>query len=710
MNEVNFLKTFIDSLKVGTIVLNEQEKVLLWSQWLTKHTGITADQALDRKLSDIFSGKVAPKLVFGINTAVSLERVTLVSNRIHRHPLPLYKCQVGEKTREPLEHSIQISPLKIAANTTYCLIQIFDVSSEARKGQALADATNKIRETEDALEEHRLKMSAVFESARDGIFIFDDNGKFVTLNEAAAYMFGYQKEHMANKTIHDLITDIAKYKNHKLPEIIEILGSAKKTVEVDARKSCGTTFPVEFSVSRINTPEQPNEALYVSVVRDITERKIAEERLERLSHYDPMTRLPNRTLFRDRLDQAIRRSKRFGKYFIVISLDIDRFKLINDSLGHDDGDLLLVSVGERLKECFREVDTVARMGGDDFAILLEDIDKHDSALTVANKISEAFKPHFVVNGHKLFITTSLGVAVYPEAGETANELLRNSDAAMYSAKSKGRNSIEFYSAELSSFSTERLRLEKDLTHALENHEFLLNFQPLISLGRDSVFGAEALIRWIHPELGFIPPDSFIPVAEDTGLIIDIGKWVFETACRFCKRVNELGFTDFRIAINISPRQFTDPEFYDFMIAAIKSIDLSPSYIELEITENMLMENVDANVNFLKQLKQDGFRLSMDDFGTGYSSLSYINQFPLDTIKIDRSFVQGLPETLDSLSITKAILYMAKGLKLDVVAEGVETEQQKEFLKDELCELAQGYLISRPLAEEDFVNWIQQYDQ
>lgn len=710
MGKEKSIDSLIDHLEIGVVLLDAARRITGWNLWVTSRLGYAGDSLKDKTLAQIFPEAALSELLPVIDACFqAASRLDQGSNGLDSGecensslkmqcenwhvPVPVPASDDSGQINNFTFH-VQLKPFGLANGEMGCLLQFQDANLLPNGVDVAGIIAN----------EHRMR--TMFESARDGIITFELNGQIASFNKAAAKLFGYSDLGLAGSSIFKIIDELAALRHQKDLDVIFSNWEIEfNNIELTGIKACGTTFPVEFSISHIDN--ERNE-LYVGVFHDVSERKHTEEKLERLAHFDPMTQLPNRSLFRDRLNQAIRRSNRFKKSFILMYIDLDRFKVINDTLGHEIGDALLQQVSERLRLCVREVDTVARIGGDEFTAILEDVSDETSAAIVAQKIMTAINQGYQISAHEIYITSSIGIAIYPMAGETVSELLKHADVAMSDSKSKGRNTFSYYTDELVEASSARMEIEKGLRTALVNKEFYLVFQPLVNLESGNVFGAEALIRWEHPERGFVPPDQFIPIAEETGSMLDIGRWVFYTACTFCRKVLDTGKDSFQIAINISPRQFADTGFYDFVHHVLNEVGITAHSIELEITEGLLMEDVEANIKLLNRLSDDGFRISMDDFGTGYSSLSYINRFPLNTIKIDRSFVQGLPETLDSLSITKAILYMAKGLGLDVVAEGVETESQKNFLRDELCDLAQGYLISRPLNENDFLEWLVHY--
>jgi len=452
----------------------------------------------------------------------------------------------------------------------------------------------------------------------------------------------------------------------------------------------------------------------LAIVRDITERKSAEAKIYNLAYYDELTELPNRELFSQSLARTIAQAKQDRQKFAVLFVDLDRFKRINDTLGHTIGDELLKDVAARLAKCTRSTDSIehfdpasagniklARLGGDEFVIKLYGIDSEESVSQVATRIIDALTPPFTCAGHQFVVTPSIGIALYPQDGRNGEELLMNADSAMYRAKAVGRNNFKFYSETMRTKSLHRLDLENLIRSAIEEQQFKLNFQPKVEAESFRLVGAEALLRWHHPERGTIPPDDFIPIAEETGLIVPIGRWVLEEACKQVKHWASSPVGAVPVSVNISSHQFRDNGLVGDVLDAIRMAGIKPTQLELEITESVLLQDVDKTLIELRALKEAGVSLSIDDFGTGYSSLSYLKRFPIDTIKIDRSFVQDLHQDTDDAAICAAILAMSRQLGLNVVAEGVETREQLEFLRRHRCNHIQGYICSKPLTAEDF---------
>lgn len=438
------------------------------------------------------------------------------------------------------------------------------------------------------------------------------------------------------------------------------------------------------------------------VIFDVTERAREKERFHQLVYYDALTGLPNRELFIDRLDQAVKEGRRKKESGAVLVIDLDHFKRINDTLGHVIGDQLIKAVAVRLQKVMYESDTITRISGGSFMLLLPRMAKASHAENVANKILMSFKAPLAVQGHELFTTCSIGIVIFPQDGEDPQVLIKNADAAMHLAKERGKDRFQLYSSSIANNSFERLVLENSLRHALEKKEFRLFYQPQLDLRDGKIIGAEALIRWQHPDLGSIPPMEFIPVAEETGLIHPIGNWIMETACEQKMQWQKAGFRALRVSVNLSARQFHYVNVVDMITEALRKTGIDPRSLDVEITESTLMEHLEETTETLRRLKEMGVRISIDDFGTGYSSLMYLKTFPIDTLKIDKSFVHDIMTDSDDRAITQAIISMAHSLKLEVVAEGVEEEGQLDILKSQGCDIIQGFLFSKPIPPEDLL--------
>ncbi len=549
-----------------------------------------------------------------------------------------------------------------------------------------------------AQEKLRLWQRAL-ESSVNAITIIDAslaNFPYVYVNPAFERITGYTSEEALGKNGRFL-----QNQDTDQPELENIRRAVKEQRDGKAllrnyRKD-GSLFWNELYISPVRN-DAGQVTHYIGIQNDVTERKQYEEQLAYQSAHDTLTRLPNRNLAQDRLAQGIIFARRAGHQLALLFIDLDNFKVVNESLGHNVGDQLLQIVAHRLGDCIRSGDTVARLGGDDFAVILTDISQEEEISRVTHKILAAIAEPVPVESHQLTVTCSIGISLFPRDGEDATTLLKNADAAMYQAKDQGRNGIQYYTAEINSRIFQRLMLENSLRTALERNEFALHYQPQVSLLTGQVIGMEALLRWHHAELGMVSPANFIPLAEETGLIIPIGAWVLHTACKQAKAWHDAGLPPVRVAVNISGRQFREniPQLVE---NALAESGLPAQYLELEITESVAMQHAESTEITLDALRNMGVRLSIDDFGTGYSSLSYLKRFPINKLKLDQSFVRDIISDSDDAAISMAIIALAHGLKLDVIAEGVETESQLSFLRSHGCDAIQGYYFSRPVPAE-----------
>jgi diguanylate cyclase (GGDEF)-like protein len=517
-------------------------------------------------------------------------------------------------------------------------------------------------------------------------------------NKCDVYLLDYR---LGEHTGLDLLQEAIE--NGCTAPIILLTGQGDHQVDVEAMKAGASDYLIK---GRINADSLERS------IRYSIERKKSEKRILQLAFYDSLTGLPNQTSYRDRLQQVIAHARRYNRIAAVLFLDLDNFKRINDTLGHRAGDHLLKLVSERLNGTIRSSDslsrnrldkfqsTVARQGGDEFTLILTEIRNPEDAAKVAHRLVSKLSEPYKLEGYEVFITVSIGIAIFPVDGEDIDSILMNADAAMYHAKKQGKNNFQFYRLTMNERAMERLNLENDLRKALERDELLLHFQPKVGIESGKVVGMEALIRWQHPEIGMVSPAEFIPMAEETGLIVPIGEWVLQAACAQINAWQAQGLAPIPVSVNISSQQFQHQELLITIGRLLESSGIPPERLMLEITESVIMQNTDSTFDILNTLTAMGLRLLIDDFGTGYSSLSYLKRLPVFAIKIDRSFINDIATNPDDAAIIKAIIAMAQNLKLKVVAEGVETEEQLAFLRDEQCDVMQGYLFSRPLPAEE----------
>jgi diguanylate cyclase (GGDEF)-like protein/PAS domain S-box-containing protein len=547
------------------------------------------------------------------------------------------------------------------------------------------------------------KLSQAVDQSANMVTITDPAGVIEYVNPKFCEVTGYAREEIIGRelwSMKSLDMPVATFK-----DVWEALNAGREWHgELHNRKRNGEFYWCLESISPVRD-EQGQIMNFVCVAEDISDRKHAETTIRHLAYYDALTGLPNRRLFRDRLEQTKTSAQRSGSLFGLMYLDLDRFKHVNDTLGHEVGDMLLKAAAQRISECLRKGDTMARLGGDEFAVIVSEVTQHEHLATVADKIVRAMQAPFVLNNFELFSSTSVGISVFPTDGSDTDALIKNADVALYRAKEQGRNNFQFFLPDMSARSMERLVIESKLRHAIEREELELHYQPQIELASGRVIGVEALLRWRSPELGLMLPAEFIPLAEETGLIVPVGEWVLHAACRQYRVWLDRGLTVGRLAVNLSPRQFRQAGLDATVEAALRAAALPPECLEVEITENTAMSNPTLSQAILDRLLAVGIQVAIDDFGTGYSSLSTLKHFPVTRLKVDKAFVQDIAENPDDAAIVLAIIRMAQSLNLGVIAEGVETAAQLEFLKHNGCDEAQGYLFSRPIAADELVQWL-----
>lgn len=578
---------------------------------------------------------------------------------------------------------------------------------------SLVSYESELARQSSALRDNEARLRAVLSTVPDAIVTIDAERRIRSINSGAETLFGYSHAQAREKILDDLIDPAERqsFLDHFEQYVNASAPTARDNphIELKGRQRTGRLFDMELVIAPMSGEQHTARAGggdLVCVMRDISERKRAQKRLIYMANYDDLTGLPNRTLFHDRLEHAIAHAHREGNYVGLVFIDLDRFKTINDTLGHQLGDELLVAVARRLSQRMREGDTVARLGGDEFTLVIEGIDHpEDSGRVVRTILGELAAP-FQLGGREVFATASAGITTYPIDASDAEGLLQCADTAMYRAKQLGGHTYQFFTADMNAQTAERLSMENDLRRALERSEFVVHYQPRIEQQNLRCVGVEALLRWQRPERGMVAPGQFIPILEETGLINEVGQWVLHEASRQLKawRAHDIG--DLRVSINLSPRQFRDGNLADLISETVSAAGLAPRDIELEITESLLVDDRKETLQVLKELGQRGFSVAIDDFGTGYSSLSYLKRFRIDTLKIDRSFVRDIDDQNDGATIVDTIIKMAHSLGLSVTAEGVETKQQLAFLKSRHCEEVQGYYFSAPLAADQFLSWLQ----
>jgi diguanylate cyclase (GGDEF)-like protein/PAS domain S-box-containing protein len=562
---------------------------------------------------------------------------------------------------------------------------------------------------EDALFVEKERAQVMLDSIGDAVLSTDLSGNITYLNLVAESMTGWSREDAVGRPLAEVfhVIDASTRENCRNP--MELAIQHNRTVSLATNSILIRHDRAELFIEDSAAPIHDRLGRVtgaVIVFHDISAAKAMTVKISELAQHDVLTGLPNRAYLNDRISQAITNAHRHGSKFAVLFLDLDNFKHINDSLGHPIGDTLLQSVARRLVSCVRDSDTVSRQGGDEFVVLLSEVAHAKNAAPCAQKLLTMLKAPNFVGHHSLEVSASIGISIYPEDGQDPETLIKTADTAMYQAKKNGRNNYKFFEEEMNIRAVERQSIEEDLRGALERQEFVLQYQPKINLRTGAITGAEALIRWLHPHRGMVSPLMFVPVAEDSGLILPIGMWVRREACQQARAWQDAGFPPLPVAVNISVVEFRDQNFLASVRAILKETRLEPCRLELELTESVLMQHVDTSTSVLQQLKAMGVRLAVDDFGTGYSSLSYLRRFPIDALKIDRSFVHEITSNPDDATIVRAVISMGRSLNHCVIAEGVETREQCTFLQDQQCDQGQGYYFSRPVFPAQFAKLLE----
>ena len=613
-----------------------------------------------------------------------IHQLTVVSDSL------VFAFQRGSQSRQQL--MLKILAVVVVLNM---VLFVFGIVFSKRY---IAERTRSMQALKDSEKEWRL----TFDAIPDFISLHDNDYKILRANKALADYVGLPASELVGKNCYEFFNCQTNPKQ-KCPMQKSIESGQEATEELD---ELAIGVPLQITTSPV-IDDAGEVIASVHISRDISERKRYEERLRYLAHHDDLTDLPNRSLFVDRLRQEIIHSQRHEKLLAVLFLDLDRFKVMNDTLGHVTADRLLQDVAARLHACVREGDTLARQGGDEFVILLSDIDHREDAGRIAQKINNVIAEPFVINNRQLFITTSIGISIYPDDGEDDQNLIKNADMAMYRAKDEGRATFQYYQPSMGEQVRERLVMESSLRQAMQRGEFFLRYQARLNMKSGELTGVEALLRWQHPEMGEVLPDQFVPLLEETGLIEPVGDWVLRTACKQAKQWQKAGFPYLNMSVNLSARQFNNKGLANYIASLLHDTKLDASCLELEITESILMEHNETVVSALYELSKIGIRLAIDDFGTGYSSLSYLKRFPIQTLKIDRAFIKDIPYDPDDVAITLAIIALAKNMHLKVVAEGVETEQQLELLRQHECDELQGFYFGKPMLPEGLACFLQQ---
>ena len=580
-------------------------------------------------------------------------------------------------------------------------------SSAIKRSGEVTGAVVTIKDITDrkVIEDHLEVAKRVFETSVEGVTITDANSRILYVNPAFTKITGYTEDEAVGKKPNILRSDRhGRSFYEKMWNTLKTEG--KWCGEIWNRRKNGEAYPEWLSITAIKD-RQGKVTRYVGVFHDLSDVKLKDETIEIQANYDALTGLPNRTLYIDRLEQALVHARRGGNEPAALVMNIDRFRNINDGFGYTVGDRLLQMAGDRLRLFTRREETVARLGGDRFAFILESATRGGGVLKPVHRIMRALADPFTINGHDIYVTASVGVAQFPGDGKDAETLVRNAEVAMYKAKEQGRNTYCLYTPMMNTRAFERLELESALRKALEREELIIYYQPKLNIKTGVVVGAEALLRWAWPEKGLVSPADFIPVAEETGLIIPIGEWTLKKVCERVKVWSEREGLDLPVAVNLSARQFEDRNLVGLIQKALSDSGADPELLEVEITESTVMENVEDAVSIMREIRSIGVKLAMDDFGTGYSSLSYLKRFPINSLKIDRSFVRDITTNPDDAAISILIIAIARNLGLKVIAEGVETEDHLRFLREHNCDEMQGYLFSPPVPEKEFIKIVKE---
>ena len=681
----------IDKADIGYIILDKDTRVLVWNKWMERASGRLQSDALNHPLAEIFPEIRDSRLEDAISNALERGMAGLLSAKLHRAP-PL-TLRRGDGGIACLTNPVIIlRPLSgIEVNRHGCLIQIIDETNSATREKTLRAQAITLRAQEEQLR-------TLFEAINDTVLLLDEECCIVALNDTACLRLGGAKADISGRSFLDLLPtpNALTYRRY-----FNAVVDSRTPQRFEDTLGDGT-----YLVSMYPVPNGQGRIQRIAVLAsDITERKLFEKRIFHLAHHDALTGLPNRAYLLDRIEHAINVAGRTRRRVGLVFLDLDHFKAVNDTMGHDSGDALLKTVANKLTSVVRASDTVARMGGDEFVILLEPAGQDQDIARMMERIITALDLRWGTGADTVRVTTSIGVSVFPDNGNDARLLMKAADTAMYAAKSEGRNRFQFFSEEMTIRTLKRLHLERALREAVPNDEFIVYYQPKICFESNLICGAEALVRWRHPERGLLAPSEFIPLAEDTGIIVEIGEWVLERVCKQIAEWLEAGRAPLSVAVNISPRQLFSNNFVDFVTKCLNKHEVPLKFLQIEITENAIMSDLAKATIILGKLRQLGISIAIDDFGTGYSSLSYLSRLPIDVIKIDRSFVAGLADRNENLEIINAIVSLGRSLKMIVVAEGIETIKDVNVLTNACCHLGQGYLFAKPMAAADLEKWL-----
>ncbi len=711
---LELIQQTVNESDLGILVLDNELNVALWNDWMGAHSGKSSEHTINKPLLEICPELYQSRVYDAILNSLETDQPAVISNVLNRSPFDLYPKSTGRLSTQPhqekIQQSIKIIPLSLSSGMKYCMVQISDVSAAVQREKTLE---SQVRDRKD-IERKLSKERALFIKGPTVVLTWAMHPEWHVdyISPNITLLLGYREEQFLNRKIHlpDLIHPDDLDQFLKLLKADHSESNSLYEQEFRIRNSSGE-YRWVYNLTSVDHDRNEGKPGYLGYLLDITERKQFQEKIQRQAFYDELTGLPNRRMFLDRMERELVRTRRHSYIGALLFIDIDRFKQINDSLGHDAGDYLLKHIARRLTACLRLEDTAARLGGDEFVVILSDLGEDIYVVTqntriVAEKIRAALSEKLQIENTVVHSTPSIGIVTFPtEEESTASDLLRFADTAMYRAKSEGRNEIRFFSPDMQDHIENQLHLENSLRQALEKQEFSLNFQPLIN-NHGKITGAEALLRWFHPKKGWISPAEFIPIAEETGMILPLGEWALEEACRTLRawesnKNAQKAFFLPRVAINVSPKQFRQANFVSRVESILDDYQLKPNRLEIELTEGIVVADVEDTINKMSALQSIGIHISIDDFGTGYSSLAYLKRLPIDVLKIDQSFVRGITTDKDNSAIVETIISMAKHMELDVIAEGIETQDELHHLSSQGCKLFQGYLFSKPLPADDF---------
>ncbi len=707
------LEQAINEFDLGIIIIDAQFKVVLWNGWMVTHSGRAKQDVAGSKLLDICPELENSRVFEAITNTLETGQPAIISNVLNRTPFALYPPLSLSQLRPEqarIQQAIKIVPISIASQANYCLVQINDVTASVKRERALEQQVKDRKLIEQKLSQER----SLFIAGPTVVLTWRTKPKWQIdyISPNITLQFGYRTEQFTDSTLHfpDLIhaDDVDVF-------LESLEGDKTKNqahVEQEFRiLDASGQYRWVYNLTSINRNMQGEVSDYLGYMLDISQRKLFQEKIEHQAYFDELTGLPNRRMFLDRLQREIVRARRREYMGALFFIDLDRFKMINDTLGHEVGDQLLQKVAKRLQCCLRADDTAARLGGDEFVVILSDLGAHRVGIThtclmVAEKVRNALGEKYIINGNEVISTPSIGIVTFPAKNQaTAEDLIRYADTAMYQAKNDGRNEIRFFSHEMQEQVDQQQQLEKSLRNAIELNQFTLNFQPSFNI-HNEIVNTEVLLRWHHPERGWISPAEFIPLAEETGFILPLGEWVLRETCRQLKawetaNPDSAGFYLPLISVNVSPKQFRQHEFVTQVSNILDEFDIEPGRLEIELTEGIVIADLEDTINKMNALKNLGILIAIDDFGTGYSSLAYLKRLPIDVLKIDQSFVRNIAEDKDNSVIVETILSMTRHLGLNTIAEGVETIEELNFLIAQGCDTFQGYYFSKPINADDF---------